>query len=36
MEVWPKTGFLATCEVMSLRGRERAVLKIDWMVGFGR
>ena len=29
-------GFLATWEVISLRGSVRAVVKIDWMVGLGR
>ena len=29
-------GFLATWEVISLRGRLRAVVKIDWRVGRGR
>ena len=32
----PKMGFLATWEVISFRGRVRAVVKMDWMVGWGR
>ena len=36
VECWPKMGFLATWEVMSLRGRVRAVVKIEWIVGSGR